>query len=194
MRNSLPEPMIPSAFVVLEAFPLTPNGKVDRDALPAPEGVLAPRDAVGAPPRGPVEETVASIWAAVLGLDRVGVHDSFFDIGGHSLLATQVISRLREAFGVEIPLRALFEAPTVAGLAERIEAIRRAGARREASPIEPTALVGPLPLSFSQEALWFLDQLAPGQPTFNVTAALRITGPLDRGCFRAEPERARPSP
>ena len=183
LRKSLPEPMIPSAYVVLEALPLTPNGKVDREALPALERGGARPVALSVAPLGPVEEEVASVWEAVLGLDRVGAHDGFFDIGGHSLLATQVISRLRELFGVEIPLRGLFEAPTVAGLAERIEAIRVGGARRDASPIEPTTLVGPLPLSFSQEALWFLDQLAPGQPTFNVTAALRVKGPLDQGAL-----------
>ncbi len=183
LRNSLPEPMIPSVFVVLEALPLTPNGKVDREALPAPEPGLVPQHALAAAPRGPLEETVASIWANVLRLERVGVHDGFFDIGGHSLLATQVVSRLREAFGVEIPLRALFEAPTVAGVANRIEAMRRDYPRRGAASIESSALVGPLPLSFSQEALWFLDQLAPWQPTFNVTAGLRITGPLDFGAL-----------
>src|SRR5262249_30540059 len=130
-----------------------------------------------------VEEMVASGWSALLGLERVGAHDSFFDLGGHSLLATQVVSRLRDAFGVEIPLRALFESPTVAGLAERIESMRGAGPQSDAAPIEPTTRVGPLPLSFSQEALWFLDQLAPGQPTFNVTAALRVMGPLDCGAL-----------
>ncbi len=118
-----------------------------------------------------------------MGLERVGAHDNFFDLGGHSLLATQTVSRLRDLLGVEIPLRTLFECPTVAGLAERIEAIRHGGAHRNVAPIEPAARLGPLPLSFSQEALWFLDQLAPGQPTFNVTAALRITGPLDRGAL-----------
>ena len=123
------------------------------------------------------------VWAAVLGLERVGAHDNFFDLGGHSLLATQVVSRLRDVFGVEIPLRALFECPTVAGLAERIEAIRRGGAPPTSRRSSHAARLGPLPLSFSQEALWFLDQLAPGQPTFNVTAALRITGPLDRGAL-----------
>ncbi len=183
LRHSLPEPMIPSAFVVLEALPLTPNGKVDREALPAPLPGSARQDSLATAPRGPVEQTVASIWADVLRLERVGAHDGFFDIGGHSLLATQVISRLREAFGVEIPLRALFEAPTVAGLATRIEAMRRGCPRRQAASIESSRLVGPMPLSFSQEALWFLDQLAPGQPTFNVTAGLRITGPLDFGAL-----------
>ncbi|MEA2629959.1 MAG: hypothetical protein QOE66_178, partial [Chloroflexota bacterium] len=183
LRNSLPEPMIPSAYVVLESLPLTPNGKVDREALPAPEGARPRPDDLSVAPRGPAEEVVATVWGAVLGLERVGAHDNFFEIGGHSLLATQVVARLRDAFGVEIPLRALFEAPTVAGLSERIEAMRRGGARRDSTPIEPSARVGPLHLSFSQEALWFLDQLAPGQPTFNVTAALRITGPLDQGAF-----------
>jgi amino acid adenylation domain-containing protein len=183
LRNSLPEPMVPSAYVVLPALPLTPNGKVDREALPALEGGLTRPVALSAAPRGPVEEAVASVWSTVLGVERVGAQDGFFDLGGHSLLATQVVSRLRDVFGVEVPLRALFEAPTVAALAERIEAIRRGGARREAKPIERTHQVGPQPLSFSQEALWFLDQLAPGQPTFNVTAALRINGPLDRGAL-----------
>ena len=159
--NSLPEPMIPSAYVVLEAAAV--SQRQGRPGGPARSRRVDERlVALTAAPRGPVEEVVASVWGTVLGLDRVGAHDSFFDIGGHSLLATQVVSRLREAFGVEIPLRTLFEAPTVAGLAERIEAMRRGGARRESSPIEPTARVGPLPLSFSQEALWFLDQLAPG--------------------------------
>ncbi len=184
LRRSLSEPMIPSAFMTLENLPLTPNGKVDREALPDPGGGEARPDASFVAPRGPVEEEVASAWKTVLRLERVGVHDNFFDLGGHSLLATQVVSRLRDASGVEIPLRALFDAPTVAGLAERVEAVRGGAARREAASIEPADRVGPLPLSFSQEALWFLDQLAPGQPTFNVTAAVRITGPLDRSALQ----------
>ena len=184
LRSSLTEPMIPSAFMALERFPLTPNGKIDREALPDPGGGRTRPDASFVAPRGPVEEEVASAWKAVLRLERVGVHDNFFDLGGHSLLATQVVSRLRGASGVEIPLRALFDSPTVAGLAERVDAVRRGAARREAASIEPAARVGPLPLSFSQEALWFLDQLAPGQPTFNVTAAVRITGPLDLGALQ----------
>ena len=183
LRNALPEPMIPSAFVVLETLPLTHHGKVDREALPAPESVSFRPDDLFVAPSGPLEEVVASIWSAVLGIERIGSADNFFDLGGHSLLATQVISRLCEATGVEIPLRALFESPTVAGMAERIEAARRDDARRESIPIEPGDRVGPVPLSFSQEALWFLDQLSPGQPTFNVTAAVRITGPLDRSAL-----------
>jgi len=180
LLGQLPEYMVPSAFVSLDALPLTPNGKVDRQALPDPGRALLAERADFVPPRGPVEEVVAAVWGTVLGLDHLGAHDNFFDLGGRSLQATQVISRLRAAFSIAIPLRALFESATVAGLAEEIEATRRGGARRDTAPIEPTTRVGPLPLSFSQEALWFLDQLAPGQPTFNVYAAVHITGPLDR--------------
>jgi acyl-coenzyme A synthetase/AMP-(fatty) acid ligase/acyl carrier protein len=119
LRGSLPEYMVPAAFVVLGRLPLTPNGKLDRKALPAPE-YTADADRYVAP-RTPTEEVLAGIWAEVLRLERVGVEESFFELGGYSLLATQVVSRVREAFGVELPLRALFEAPTVAGLAPQVE-------------------------------------------------------------------------
>jgi amino acid adenylation domain-containing protein len=124
LQARLPEHMIPSAFMVLDALPLTPSGKIDRRALPAPE---QGRDAMEAlvMPRTPVEEAIAEIWMAVLRLERVGVHDNFFALGGHSLLATQVVARLRAAFGLELPLRVMFETPTVAGLAERIEETTR---------------------------------------------------------------------
>ncbi|HEX5724995.1 MAG TPA: amino acid adenylation domain-containing protein, partial [Longimicrobiaceae bacterium] len=124
LRESLPEYMVPSAFVFLDALPLTPNGKLDRKALPAPE--LAPAEDRYVAPRTPVEEVLAGIWAEVLRLERVGANDNFFELGGHSLLATRVVSRVRELFGVELPLRALFEGPTVAELAGRVEEIRRA--------------------------------------------------------------------
>jgi acyl carrier protein len=116
--------MIPTAFVLLEAMPLTPSGKVDRRALPAPEYTRAGLAALVAP-RTPVEEEIAEIWRSLLKLETVGVHDNFFALGGHSLLAAQVVARLRAAFGLDLPLRALFENPTVAGLAERIEATTR---------------------------------------------------------------------
>src|SRR5205823_5628895 len=122
LKQSLPEFMIPSAFVVLDAFPLSPNGKIDRKSLPVPEYVGQTEQYV--PPRNSTEEQLAAIWAKVLRLEKVGAHDEFFALGGHSLLATQVVSRVRQSFGVELPLRALFEAPTVAQLAKRIEEIR----------------------------------------------------------------------
>jgi acyl carrier protein len=123
LRESLPEYMIPSTFVTLQAFPLTPNGKVDRKALPTPGAPGAERpelDRELVAPRTPVEEGVAAIWAEVLGRDRIGVHDNFFELGGHSLMATQVVSRIRDTFRVDMTLPALFKSPTVAGLAETI--------------------------------------------------------------------------
>jgi len=119
LRQSLPEHMVPAAYVYLEALPLTPNGKLDRKALPAPE--LASAEDRYVAPRTPTEEALAGIWAEVLRLERVGATESFFDLGGHSLLATRVVSRVRELFGVELPLRAIFEAPTLAEMAGRVD-------------------------------------------------------------------------
>src|SRR6185312_5487301 len=183
LREQLPEYMVPAAFVTLDALPLSPNGKVDRKALPDPE---QPGGGEGyAAPRTPVEELVAGIWAELLGLERVGADGHFFELGGHSLLATQVMSRLRQAFGVEIPLQDVFEAPRLADLAARVEAALRAGALAPAPPLLPAPRGGdlPLPLSFAQERLWFVDQLGPGSPLYNVAAALRVAGPLDSGAL-----------
>lgn len=119
LRDQLPEYMVPSVFVMLDSLPLTPNGKVDRQALPEPEQVSSDHEFVA--PRTEAEEALAGIWAKVLGLAEVGVHDNFFELGGHSLLVTQTISRIREAFEVELPLRVLFEAPTIAQLAVIVE-------------------------------------------------------------------------
>ena len=119
--------MVPSAFVFLDKLPLTPNGKVDRKALAAPDQSRPELEESYVTPRTPVEEVVASIWSEVLNLENVGIHDNFFDLGGHSLLATRVVSRIIVIFQIELPLRALFEMPTVASLSHHIEAIRWAG-------------------------------------------------------------------
>ncbi|HZG42966.1 MAG TPA: amino acid adenylation domain-containing protein, partial [Longimicrobium sp.] len=180
LRQSLPEYMVPAAFVVLDALPLTPNGKLDRKALPAPEYAAGADRYVA--PRTPVEEVLAGSWAEVLRLERVGVQESFFELGGHSLIATRVVSRVRELFGVELPLRALFEGPTVAELAGRVEEMRRAEVP-VLPPVVPVERTGALPLSFAQERLWFLDRLEPGSTTYNMPAALRLTGALDEAAL-----------
>ncbi|HSF41151.1 MAG TPA: non-ribosomal peptide synthase/polyketide synthase, partial [Thermoanaerobaculia bacterium] len=181
--KKLPAFMIPSAFIRLESFPLTPNGKVDRGALPETEWRKTEESSPA--PRTPVEEVLAGIWAEVLGLERVGAADHFFDLGGHSLLATQVMSRLRSVFAIELPLRVLFESPILAELAAQVEATLRTGAGGAAPPLVPMLRQGALPLSFAQRRLWFIDQLAPDSPLYNIPVALQAKGPLDPGVLAA---------
>ncbi|HZI16880.1 MAG TPA: amino acid adenylation domain-containing protein [Myxococcus sp.] len=176
LASRLPEYMVPSALVRLDALPLTANAKVDRKALPAPESVLASPESAYTAPRTPVEEQLTGLWAGVLRLKRVGIHDNFFELGGHSLLATQLISRIRAALGVELPVRAFFEAPTVAALAARLESQRPTA---QAPALVPVPRTGPLPLSFAQQRLWFIDQLQPGSAVYNMPSAVRLTGRLD---------------
>ncbi|HEY0553140.1 MAG TPA: amino acid adenylation domain-containing protein, partial [Thermoanaerobaculia bacterium] len=177
LRGIVPEYMVPAAFVPLAAFPLTPSGKVDRRALPAPEASAAAEGYSA--PQGPVEELLAGIWAEVLRVERVGARDNFFALGGHSLLATQVVSRVRVALSVELPLQRLFEAPTVSALARAVEAARQASAGAEASPIVPVPRDVELPLSFAQERMWFLHQLEPLSSAYNLASAVRLEGELD---------------
>ena len=174
--------MVPTALVLLEQLPLTPNGKVDRGALPEAEGAALSGAGGYVTARTPVEEMLASIWATVLGAERVGVTENFFELGGHSLLATQVMSRIREVFKVELPLRSLFGAPTVSGLAAEIEA---ASSRNENPPpkIVPVTRDQDLPLSFAQQRLWFLDQLEPNNAFYNVGSAVRMKGQLNIGAL-----------
>jgi amino acid adenylation domain-containing protein len=181
LRERLPDYMVPSAFAVLASLPLTPNGKVDREALPALEAGGALGGSVHVAPRTAIEEVVASVWAEVLGCDQrgLGIDDEFFELGGHSLLATRVVSRLRDALRVEVPLRWLFDAPTLGGLARRLEGVLAGDGDGLPEPIPRVPRDRPLPASYSQESLWFLDQLAPGRPTFNTGGAVRILGPLE---------------
>ncbi len=181
IAGRLPDYMVPAAFVTLGALPLTSNGKVDRRALPAPEMTEAEEYAA---PRTPTEEVLAAIQAGVLGAERVGIDDDFFALGGHSLLATRVVSRLRAAFGIEAPLRLLFEAPTVRRLAARIDAMLSAGEREEVAPIVRVDRDRPLPLSFAQERLWFLERLLPGVGLYNMPLRLRIRGEVDAEALR----------
>jgi amino acid adenylation domain-containing protein len=190
LRDRLPAPMIPSALEPVDALPLDPNGKIDRRALVArlaagPAGTGAPRAAGAVPPRNPVEELLCEICSDLLRLPGIEVHDNFFDLGGHSLLATQVVSRVREVCGVEVPLRALFLAPTMAAFAARVEAARQAGEGRTAPPISRAPRDRPLPASFAQERLWFLDQLGGGDAAYNVPLALRLAGRLEAAALAA---------
>jgi amino acid adenylation domain-containing protein len=181
LAERLPEFMVPAAIVGLDSLPLTAHGKIDRRALPAPEGDRNGLGDVYVAPRTSAEDAVANAWAEVLGLTRVGADDDFFELGGHSLLAAQVMSRLRVTFAAHLPLRAIFEARTVAALASRFESAGRTGAL---APIRRVTRTGPPPLSYAQRALWFLDRMTPGEPVFHVTAAARVRGPLDLNALR----------
>jgi amino acid adenylation domain-containing protein len=184
LRQHLPDYMTPSAFVSLEQLPLTPNGKVDRKALPAPEKTTATDDNAAAP-RTLFEEVLVEIWTDVLQLERVHINENFFELGGHSLLATQIVSRVSDSFHVSLPLRALFESPTVAGLAERIQTALISGQDLEVPAIQPVSREQALPLSFAQENLWLFEQLTPGTPTYNTCRSGRIWGPLNTEAVEA---------
>ena len=176
LKQKLPEYMIPSAFVLLEAIPFTPNGKIDRRALPAPKADIFQEFVL---PRTPTQSVLAAIWAEVLKLQQVGIEDNFFELGGHSLLATQVISRIREAFELEIPLNCLFANPTIKELSQQVEIIRQQGLGIEVSTIEPVARTSYLPLSYAQQRLWFLEQLEGESAAYNMSGALQIDGSLN---------------
>jgi amino acid adenylation domain-containing protein/non-ribosomal peptide synthase protein (TIGR01720 family) len=175
-RARLPDYMLPAAFMLLDALPVTANGKVDRRALPAP--VWTASGAERRAPRTPTEEWLCGLWEQVLKIERVGVTDNFFELGGHSLLATQVASRVRDVFQIDLPLKQIFEAPTIAALAEKIDALRSTAAAH-ANPIVPLAPGETAPLSFAQQRWWFLDQLEPGTAFYNIPEAVRLHGPLD---------------
>ncbi|WP_333377629.1 amino acid adenylation domain-containing protein [Microcoleus sp. B4-D4] len=205
LKQKLPEYMVPSNFVILKELPLTPNGKVDRQALPSPKQIRkkltnsnidSVTDIVDnpdvlererelelmpfVPPRTPVEEVIARIWAEILDLDQVGIHDNFLECGGHSLLAAQVISRIRNTLAIELSLRSLFEAPTIAELAQQIETELQTNSRLPLSPIEVISRNQNLPLSFGEQQLWFLAQVEPGNPFYNEHFTIYLPSSIDR--------------
>jgi amino acid adenylation domain-containing protein len=176
LRYQLPDYMSPAAIVVLDELPRTPNGKVDRKALPAPDrGVQKQEYAV---PEGMTEELLATLWCAVLRVERVGREDNFFDLGGHSLFATQLVSRIREAFGVELPIRVVFEQQTLRGQARAIEEAK-VDDQEEVAPLTKCSREVALRLSFSQERLWFLSQLMGPSAVYNMPLALHLSGEVD---------------
>ena len=180
LKDKLPEYMVPSSFIFLKSLPLTPNGKIDRQKLLAPAIKKIPevrQDYVA--PQTPVEEVVAGIWAEVLGLERVGIRDNFLELGGHSLLVTQIATRMRDTFQMELPLRTLFESATVADLAHNLEIASQKAPITQAPPIQPISRDRDLPLSFSQQQLWFLCQLAPDTPFYNEPITIRLPGSVN---------------
>ncbi|HYW19654.1 MAG TPA: amino acid adenylation domain-containing protein [Nodularia sp. (in: cyanobacteria)] len=179
LETKLPNYMIPSAFVILATLPLTPNGKIDRASLPAPDHTQLIQSSIFVAASTPIEHQLAEIWMEVLGINKVGIHDNFFELGGHSLLATRVISRIQQVFKVEIPLRRLFAEPTIAELAQAIETATKAGLLLEIPPINSTSRMENFPLSFAQQRLWFLTQLQPNSPFYNIFAAIRLQGKLN---------------
>ncbi len=178
LEAELPSYMVPAVFVILEALPLTPNGKVDRKALPAPE-LTQLSSSNHVPPSTPIENLLAGIWAEILGLNKVSIHENFFTLGGHSLIATRVISQIRQVFHIELPLRCLFEKPTIAGLAKEIETANQADLGIETTKIERIVRSPQLPISYAQQRLWFLAQLEPDSPFYNIPAAVRLKGELN---------------
>ncbi|UWU82886.1 amino acid adenylation domain-containing protein [Bradyrhizobium yuanmingense] len=188
LSSRLPDYMVPSAFVRLAALPLTVNGKLDRNALPAPADQAYALAAYEAP-QGAVETALARIWAELLGVERIGRNEHFFELGGHSLLAVQMSSRLSQAVGVELPLSTLFARPVLTDLAASIVELLRRSGRRELPSIAAVSRHEPLVLSFAQQRLWFLAQLNEGSTNYHIPLTLRLRGVLDRSAWQRSLDR-----
>ncbi|MBE8992730.1 condensation domain-containing protein, partial [Nostoc sp. LEGE 12450] len=182
LKAKLPDYMIPSAIVILEFFPLTPNGKVDRHALPKPDLDTTLLEKYVAP-RTPIEKMLALLWTQVLKVEQVGIYDNFFELGGHSLLATQLVSRIRTSLKVELPLREFFARATVAELAQSVEQLQQQGIELAAPTILPRAENAEITLSFAQQRLWFLDQFEPNSASYNIPFGLRLLGNLNQAAL-----------
>ncbi|MCP4104824.1 MAG: AMP-binding protein, partial [Desulfobacteraceae bacterium] len=174
LSTSLADYMVPSLFVALDEIPLTPNGKIDRKALPDPEGNFETTNEFIAPGTE-IEKKLAGIWCEVLGIKKVGIHDNFFELGGHSLLATQIISKIRKVFSIELPIKALFEAPQISSFSGLIKSSKPGN---EISKITPAPREVSPPLSFAQERLWFLDKYEHNS-SYNIPGAISLDGNLD---------------
>jgi amino acid adenylation domain-containing protein/non-ribosomal peptide synthase protein (TIGR01720 family) len=181
LAAELPEYMVPALLMRLDAMPLSPSGKLDRRALPEP--VWQTREHIE--PATPLQQQIAAIWREVLGQPRIGLRDDFFALGGHSLLATQIISRTRQACDVELPLRTLFEASELGTFAEQVGLIQASGQRNQQTAIARVDRSAPVPLSYSQQRMWFLWQMEPDSPAYNVGGMARLRGVLDVGRFEA---------
>jgi amino acid adenylation domain-containing protein len=175
----LPAYMMPSDFVFLVEMPLTPNGKVDRERLPEPSRARSDRDKPYAPPRDQTEQLLATIWSEVLGVDRVGADDELADLGGHSLQAARIIARVRDEFGIELPITSFYSSPTIAGLAHLVGSGKAKPKANLGTEIPKRPRVDLLPLSFSQERVWFIHQLAPRNRAYHFQSTITFTGPLD---------------
>lgn len=177
LRRTLPEYMVPATFLFLPCLPLSPNGKIDRKALPKPDADRLADDFEA--PATPTQDLVAGIWSEILGVERIGRRDQFFELGGHSLLATQVMSRVRATFRLDLPLRTLFDHPTVEAFAVAINQASMQGQGAQLPPLVPVPRIDHLPLSFAQQRLWFLTQMDPESGAYNLPFALRLGGGLD---------------
>ena len=179
LQQKLPTYMIPAVFIPLDRIPLTPSGKINRSALPRPDMTRPELAQTYVKPRTPQEQLLADVWATVLQVERVGIYDNFFDLGGHSLLATQVASRMEKATGISLSLRALFDTPTIAGISDTLNQMRRA-TELPLPPLLPVSREEQIPLSFAQERMWFLHQLAPNDHAYHIPITLTYRQAINR--------------